>query len=63
MRPIILYIKDKSPNSLKGCITIMTQASVTQSKKNIVTATAALSSPMQSITQRINTIAVHSSST
>ena len=56
MRPINLYIKGKSPSSLKGCITIMTQTPVTQSKKNIVTATAALSSPMKSITHRISTI-------
>ena len=40
-------------------ITIMTQAPVTQSKKNIVMATTALSStssPMESITQQTNTI-------
>ena len=54
--PINLYVEGKSPSTLNWCITIMTQTPVTQSKKNIVTATVALSSPMESITHRISTI-------
>ena len=42
MRPINLYVKGKCPSSLKGCIKLVTEEPVTQSKQNIVTATAAL---------------------
>ena len=42
MRPINLYVEGKSPSSLKGCVKLMTEETVTQSKPNIVTATAAL---------------------
>ena len=42
IRPINLYVKGKSPSSLKGCIKLITLDPVTQPKKNIVTATAAL---------------------
>ena len=42
IRSINLYVEGKRPSSLKGCIKIMTQDLVTQSKKNIVTAAAAL---------------------
>ena len=42
MRPINLYVEGKSPFSLKGCIKLMTEDIVTQSKPNIVTTTAAL---------------------
>ena len=42
MRPINLYIEGKSPSSLKGCVKLMTEDTVTQSKPNIVTVTAIL---------------------
>ena len=54
MRPINLYVKEKSPNSMKGCITIMTQAPVTQSKKNIITAVAALTHRINTLSKRLN---------
>ena len=54
MRPINLYVKGKSPNSLKGCITIMTEAPVTQSEKNIVTPAAALTYRISTIVKRLN---------
>ena len=49
MRPSNLYVKVKSPSTLKRCITIMTQTLVIQSKNNIVTSAATL-------THRISTI-------
>ena len=63
MRPINLYIEDKSPSTLKGYVEIIAQTFVTQSKKNIVTATVALTSPRATLisprnshTHRISTI-------
>ena len=42
MRPINLYVEGKSPSSLKGCVKLMTEEIVTQTKPKIVTATATL---------------------
>ena len=57
MRPINLFVEGKSPSTLKGCVEIMTQPSVTQSKnqlkKNIETATAPPASPTNRYTHRI----------
>ena len=42
MRPINLYVESKSPSSLKGCIKLITEEIVTQTKPKIITTTAAL---------------------
>ena len=54
MRPINLYVPGQSPKSLKGCITIMTEAPVTQSPKNIVTPAAALTHKINRIVKRLS---------
>ena len=67
MRPINLYVEGKSPTTLKGCVTIMTQTtklpvtestklSVTQLKSDSTMAAAALTTPLKSYTHRISTI-------
>ena len=55
MRPINLYVEDKSPSSLKGFIKLMTQDTMTQPKKNIVTAAAALSHRLR-FSKRLNSL-------
>ena len=56
MRPVNLYVEGKNPSALKGCIEIMTKLPVTQTKRNTIVATAALTSPLNSYTHRICTI-------
>ena len=67
MRPINLYVEGKSPTTLKGCVSIMTQTTklpVTQATKLPVTqlqsdstmAAAALTTPLKSYTHRISAI-------
>ena len=65
MRPINLYVEGKSPSSLKGCVKLMTEEPVTQSKPNIVTATAALThrirfkSRLNYYNARLNSLMAH----
>ena len=56
MRPVNLYVEGKNPSALKGCIEVMTKPPVTQTKRNTIVATAALTSPLDSYTHRICTI-------
>ena len=65
MRPINLYVEGKSPSSLKGCVKLMTEETVTQSKPNTLTATAALAHKLRIkarlsyYTARLNSLMAH----
>ena len=65
MRPINLYVEGESPSSLKGCVKLMTEDIVTQTKPKIVTARAALTHKLRSksrlnyYTERLNSFLLH----